>query len=150
MRAPIILILAALLALALQLSLGRGYEAAPDAAVQVRRAHSQPTAAAAPLLRTPVAFSGERSPFDTLRPGAPTSEAGADTFSLVGVVRSGASASAIVRDPAGASHVLRPGDTLQGWTLEGVGRDDAALARGTDRRTLTLNGPPAVLNRTPS
>ena len=147
MRAPLILILAAALALLLQLTLHRSPDVVGDPPSRARLALSARQVPETPV-RTAYAAQINRSPFDLLRGGATPTEASTDSFSLIGLIRSGASASAVVRDPAGGGHVLRPGDSLQGWRLDGVGRDDVTLSRGADRRTLTLNGPPAVLTRT--
>lgn len=66
---------------------------------------------------------------------------GLQGLQLIGIAAAGRSASIIVRGQDGSTHVLRPGDSLQGWRLIAVAPDRAVFSGPVGRVSLALGGP---------
>jgi hypothetical protein len=74
---------------------------------------------------------------------APTAEAEAPGWVLLGTALDGARSSALLRSTA-APHpiILRRGDSLEGWTVQAIARGSVVLERGGIRFQLALPGGP--------
>lgn len=138
---PIIAILLLLAGLVAQLSLPSRTELPADSTVSPRRARA-PAPALIPqypaVLHAPI-FAPDRAPGETSGSGGPGVAA---QIQVLGVAAGGRVASAVVRDPAGASHVLTPGQSLQGWRLISVTQRGAVFAGPAGRVAVPI-APPA-------
>lgn len=124
----LILVLAA--ALSAQFLLARGTDL-PDPSVLAPRRLRPLNPAMIPdypaVLRAPV-FAPDRAPGEA--PSA-SSTAAATGPQVLGVAALGGAGRAIVRGLDGASHVLAPGETLDGWKLVGLSASGAAFVGPT-------------------
>ena len=142
---PILALIVLLGGLAAQLALPGRTELPADSAVAPRRSRA-PVATPVPeypaILRTPI-FAPDRAPGETSGAAGTTL---ATHVQVLGVAVGGRSASAVVRDPAGASHVLRPGQSVHGWRLVLVTPRGAVFAGPGGRVAIPVGGtssPPA-------
>lgn len=134
---PILLILALMGGIALQAALPIHTPLPDDPALAPRRLRT-PVPAMVPayeaIVRAPI-FAPDRGP---------EGQVAAQTLQLIGVAAYGRSAgSAIVRTVDGASHVLKTGDSLQGWRLIAVSGDHAMFDGPVSRTSLAVSAGPS-------
>ncbi|MGZ8370531.1 MAG: hypothetical protein ACXWVJ_02330 [Caulobacteraceae bacterium] len=104
----------------------------PDALLSVPA--RRPQLVAMPIFASPVIGRAALfSPGRTSSGGEGGQSAG---ISLAGVLTSRGFASALVRGPDGKTVAVRPGQSVAGWRLAGVGADAVVLTRGSERLRL--------------
>jgi hypothetical protein len=134
---PVLLILALTGGIVLQAALPTRTALPEDSGLAPRRVRT-PAPAMIPaygaILQTPL-FAPDRRP---------EGQAAVQGLQLIGVAAYGRSAaSAIVRTTDGADHVLKAGETLQGWRLVAVSSARAAFDGAAGRVSLPVTAPTA-------
>lgn len=136
---------AALLAVAVPMLLLGGGDPPPRAALA--RVVARPVAVT-PIPAATLSFAMTAPPFDADRtPGAPPPAAAPPppppppppVPKLVGVAGGRGRAVALVKGVSGETVMLTRGQSVDGWRLVGIGRQDAIFALGGDRRTVRLD-----------
>ena len=108
-----------------------------------------PVVGAYPQVVLASVFSPERTGAAAGKGAAAPAPAGIDAYAAVGVISGPRLASAVIRGPAGVSHVVRLGQQVAGWRLTGLSARGVSFTRNGERRTLALGAKAAASTNPP-
>lgn len=100
------------------------------------------------ILSVPI-FTPDRRP-GVVEAGLPSTVEALDGYAVLGAAVGGSVATALISSPGGAPRTLRPGETLEGWSVVSVERTKVTFERNGARHSLIVGAPAESVTRSAS